>query len=317
MTAQERLKEIADQLSEGRTISETVREILSWFNASRRGYWIVQQIRDALKQESLRTEPDFESAYIDSSVDFILTPEAQSEQPSVAQQESITTFSEPTAVSPAAPPLSYADPTHRISKLAASNRKPIFVAPDARLDEAITLMLANDFSQLPVMTSEREVKGIINWGSIGSRLALGKGGIAVNDFIDQHQEIHSDASLFSAIRQIAEHNYVLVRGHDQRITGIITASDLNLQFLQLAEPFLLLGEIENHIRRIISKNFNEAELQAAKDPSDSERIISSVADLSFGEYIRLLENHDRWSQLSLSIDRKTGSSVEFVGMKRS
>jgi CBS domain-containing protein len=34
------------------------------------------------------------------------------------------------------------------------------IPPDSLVEEAVTLMLANDFSQLPVMTSERDVKGI-------------------------------------------------------------------------------------------------------------------------------------------------------------
>lgn len=52
----------------------------------------------------------------------------------------------------------YADPTYRIGKLASATRRPLSVSPDAKLDEVVTHMLTNDFSQLPVMTSRREVK---------------------------------------------------------------------------------------------------------------------------------------------------------------
>ena len=71
-------------------------------------------------------------------------------------------------------PSAYADPIYRISKLASATRKPLSVSPDTKLEEAVTHMLTNDFSQLPVMTSGRDVKGIITWTSIGSRLAMGK-----------------------------------------------------------------------------------------------------------------------------------------------
>jgi len=98
---------------------------------------------------------------------------------------------------------------------------------------------------------------------------------------------------------------VLVRGHDQKITGIVTASDLSLQFQQLAEPFLLLGEIENHVRRVISQRFTPTELESAKDPTDTKRVVTSVADLTYGEYIRLLENPERWDKLHITVDRKT------------
>jgi hypothetical protein len=199
----------------------------------------------------------------------------------------------------------YADPIYRISKLASSVRKPLSVSPDTKLEEAVTHMLTNDFSQLPVMTSGRDVKGMITWTSIGSRLAMGKNCSVARELMEQHQEIRSDASLLSAISIIAEHQYVLIRGHDQMITGIVTASDLNLQFQQLAEPFLLLAEIENHVRRVISQRFTQTELESAKDPTDTKRVVTSVVDLTYGEYIRLLENPERWDKLNITVDRKT------------
>ena len=153
------------------------------------------------------------------------------------------------------------------------------------------------------MSGEREVKGIISWASIGRRLALGKTGTTAQELMDQHQEIRADSSLFAAMPIIAQHGYVLVRARDNRISGIVTASDLNLQFHQLAEPFLLLGEIENHVRRIIDDRFSVEELAAARDPADAGRNVTSVSDLTFGEYVRLLENPDRWTQLGLPIDR--------------
>lgn len=209
----------------------------------------------------------------------------------------------------------YPDPIYRISKLASARRKPLSVPPDAKLEEVVTHMLTNDFSQLPVMTSARDVKGVVTWTSIGSRLAMGKNCSAARELMEQHQEIRSDASLFSAISIIAEHQYVLVRGHDQKITGIVTASDLNLQFQQLAEPFLLLGEIENHVRRVISQRFTPAELETAKDPTDTKRVVTSVADLTYGEYIRLLENPQRWNKLNLTVDRKT-CMEKFEGVRK-
>jgi len=310
--AQKRLDKIADDLRRGEeSITVTVREFLSWFGAQRRSYWNVHSINGSLKKASLQTEPDYESAYIDSDISFRLTSEeivelVIEEKTAGAAEEMNAIPSESCVVEGKGPDLSaYADPTYRISKLAASNKTPVFVNPDATIQEAVTLMLTNDFSQLPVMTSERQVKGVISWTSIGTRLALSKSGVHVKDLMDTHQEIRSDASMFQAIPIIIEHQYVLIRGSDNRIIGIVTASDLSLQFQQLAEPFLLLGEIENHIRRILASKFLPAELAEARDPSDADREINEVADLTFGEYIRLLENPDRWDKLNLPIDRKT------------
>jgi len=47
------------------------------------------------------------------------------------------------------------------------------------------------------------------------------------------------------------------------------------------------------------------ELAQARTPSDEGRDVGSVSDLTFGEYIRLIENPARWARLGLPIDRKT------------
>jgi hypothetical protein len=195
------------------------------------------------------------------------------------------------------------DPTYRIGKLASANNPPVSVKPDSSLSEATTIMLSHDYSQLPVMTGERDVKGIISWSSIGKRLVFEKPCMFVRDCMEQHQEISAEVSLFAAIDIIIQHEYVLIRDSSKKISGIVTTSDLSLQFLQLGEPFLLLGEIENQIRRLIHGKFSKDELADARDPSDSTRQISSEADLTFGEYIRLLENPSRWSSLKIKIDR--------------
>jgi CBS domain-containing protein len=276
-----------------------------WFGAYRRGYWIVQGIRKALRKAKLVTEPDFESAYIDSPIRFlVLKPPAPPPAPAAGAAETPAPAATAAPTELVMPPSAYADPTSRISKLAAANRPVVSIKPDASLQEAVTLMLSKDYSQLPVMTSEREVKGVVSWASIGSRLGLGRNGAVVRELMDEHHEIRADASLFVAIPIIVQNQYVLVRGTDQRITGIVTSSDLSLQFQQLSEPFLLLGEIENHVRRLIGDCFTITELAAAQDPADANRQIEGVADLTFGEYIRLLENGDRWTKLKLKVDRK-------------
>jgi CBS domain-containing protein len=298
----DRLTEIVEQLRANKDVpSLTVREFLSWFGAQRRGYAISEKIRQALRNAKLQTEPDFESAYLDSSICFSLASEPLGETVVVVQPVELP-------LSASAPKIfrtseSYADPISRLSKLKAANTKPVSVTPNTTIQEAVTIMLMHDFSQLPVMTGERDVKGIVSWTSIGTRLGLGKDGTSVREFMETHQEIRAEASLFQAIPIIVTYQYVLIRGSDNRITGIVTASDLSLQFYQLAEPFLLLGEIENHIRRIIEKNFSLAELVSVQDPADNQRKVECVADLTFGEYIRLLEHQDRWQQLDLPIDR--------------
>lgn len=302
----QRLVEIAEQLKAGQSPSpETVRTLLSWFGVRKRGSWIRSHVRATLKQLGIATVPDFDSVYIDVAVRFVAIHEP--EKPPVA----------PLAVSPIDKTDAVidedlvssginSDPTYRISRLASANRKLETVKPDTPLREATTKMLMYDYSQLPVMTNDREVKGVVSWSSIAQRLVLKKSVNAVRDCMEQHQEVLSNVSIFTAIGAIVQHQYVLVRSaEDNRITGIVTTSDLSLQFHQLAEPFLMIGEIENQIRVMIEGKFTKKELQEVRDPTDADRPVETVADLSFGEYQRLLEKPERWQKVHQDIDRKS------------
>jgi CBS domain-containing protein len=304
----EPLQDIAQKVRAGQRPSITLRTLLSWYGAERRGGWRNRKIQEALQTLRIKTEPTIESAYIDGPVAFLSTDEVTEPAPSGPAELPHETH--PLTV----PALEeealkaelqiYADPTYRIGRLASANRVPVSVRPDISVVEATTIMLQNDFSQLPVMTSEREIKGMFSWKSIGQRLTLGKSCKIVREAIDPHYEVRSDESLFFAVALVAEHEFVLVRGSDKRICGIVTTTDLAIQFQQLGEPFLLLGEIENHVRSFLAGKFSREELDTLRDPGDASRPIEDVNDLGFGDYLRLLQEPSRWERIRLGLDRK-------------
>ncbi|MFP6580985.1 MAG: CBS domain-containing protein [Candidatus Hydrogenedentota bacterium] len=159
MSPNERLTQISKQLDDGIVPSkETVRAFIFWFYAYRRGYNVVRLIRRNLKYHNLRTVPDFELAYIDGQIAF------ERAESSDAEEE-------------------LRDPTYRISSLESANRKPLSVKPQSSLSEVTTLMMTYDYSQIPVMTDERTIKGVVSWKSIGSSLALNAGGSDAQDFM--------------------------------------------------------------------------------------------------------------------------------------
>lgn len=256
----------------------TVREFIHWFGYAKRGNRVVNDIRDQLDKFSLRTVPDFEHEYIDGTIKIELDAEATD----VGWE----------------PP----DPTVRIGMLPTAHRPPTSVRPNDSITTATTVMLLKDFSQLPVMVNERDVKGVVSWRSIGTTFALGRESNEVRNCMEPHREIGVGAPFLDAIRDIWDHGYVLVRNNDRKISGIVTASDFADQFAQLARPFLIIGEIELHLRKLISK-FTLQEM--AEVSKDGGKKIEGSADLSFGDYCRLLEHPDRWDRLSLMVDRTT------------
>ena len=296
MNGHERLKALSERMKRevdggARPAPErlTVREFLGWFGYGRRGSSRVWRIRRMLSGLDLKTLPDFGSSWMDAPISIVLDPETV-EDIAASDRE--------------------VDPTVRIRMIDAANRKPTTVAPDSNLSAATTLMLTNDFSQLPVMSGKHSVKGVISWKSIGAKLSMGQKCEFVRDCMDpSFVEIRIGAPLFEAIADIEQHGYVLVRGTDNTITGIVTSADIGHQLTQLAGPFLLIGEIEGYLRILVHRKFTVEELSKVLPIFGDEHSVSGPEDLTFGGYCQLLGEEESWSRLDLDMDRK-----EFVKM---
>lgn len=284
------------------------RELIGWFGHYRRTWRQVRAVNSALRAAGLVTVPDFEGVGFDDPITIRLHEHGTAGPSPNSSAEATTSPIAANDVgqleSPAlAPPSNAAaDPVHRVARFLPKS-VPLSVARDDAIDVAVTHMMANDYSQLPVAQGDRTVYGMVSWRSIGKQRALRCSANHVRECLETHAEVKSDASIFDAIRLIQQHECVLVRGSDGRISGILTAADISGCFEQLSRPFLLLSYIENHLRALIQPRFTVEDLQSAKDPSDHDRLVSDVSDLTFGEYIRLLENPANWGKLTISVER--------------
>jgi len=297
------LDTIAALVDRGEQPQITRRQLLGWFNAARRGSRVVGRIRTELLNRKLRTDPDFNEVWVDVP---IRVKRLIDSPPAPAAKEAPS----PGAAAPATPSpeassaeSTSTDPVHRIGRLSAANQPVVSVPPNTPLSEAVTLMMLKDFSQLPVIQAERDLKGAVTWASIATTQALGRTAKTVNDCVVPAEEVWSNAALFDAIPKIVAGGFVLVRKVDRRFQGIVTVADLSLQFRSLSEPFLLLGQIENLLRVLVARSFLLEDMRGAKNPTDTERAINDVSDLTFGEYVRLLEPMEAWPKLNVSVDR--------------
>ena len=164
-------------------------------------------------------------------------------------------------------------------------------------------MLTEERDYLPVMTSNWEVKGVVSWKSVATRLALGQRCETVGDCMEDAQEVAHHASMFVASERIARSGYVLVRGKDRAVTGMVTAADLSVAFGTLGKPFLLIGEIELLVRDLVESHVGEDDLR--RGHHDQERESYEIGDLSFGELIRLLQHPESWEKVGLPVDKQT------------
>ena len=207
---------------------------------------------------------------------------------------------------PIDPPPSFSapgDPVRRISSIASANRGVVSVLLTDTLQTATTRMRFEGYSQLAIMQSEREVRGIISWESIAKRSMLTPEPKLVSDCRVDAQVIDADGSLFEALPTIEKFDYVLVRSKEKKITGIVTASDLAVELRSLAYPFMSIGTIEGLIRRKLHPHVTATDLELLEEHSKA-RIEGDVAAMTFGENVRLLERDEIWIRLDVNIDKK-------------
>ena len=286
-----------DELAQGSVPKPLILPISSFmaqFGHETRGVLITGFIRNALEEAGLETVPDFDTPWRGSEISLRLR-EAHSTEDPIAE---------------------LTDATHRVGALDAAHinegeePKLATVPPDKPLSAATTIMQLRDFSQLPVMpnNNKRDVKGIITWQSIGARLALGHECHLVKDCMyETVQTLPIGTPLFEALGTIVKHGYALIRSDDNTISGIVTASDLASQFENIAGPFILSGEIEGHLRRLVSGKFTVEQMRDVCAGFEGGKEINGAADLTLGGYCALLGSQERWMQLGLGIDR-----VEFL-----
>lgn len=115
------------------------------------------------------------------------------------------------------------------------------------------------------MQGERDVKGVVTWKSLSSRL-LGPIGsqltadAPVRERCEEATIVDANRALFDVIPLIVDAGCVLIRHSDRKIKGPVTISDLSLHLFALTEPFLRLREIELHVRTLIGDKVNSDDL---------------------------------------------------------
>ena len=298
-----------------------IKTLLSWFEKKGRGKHVIQTIQEALDKTRLFTKPAFTSGSVHDYIEFKSWAEARD---SSAGQ---STGSDQIGDDAKASDEGQTEPDERdqgggrqlsqsmgskfcIGMLEAANRpnEVLTITRDKTVEEATTLMMIHRYSQLPVTQDMRRIDGMISWRSMGRVRARGDACAFVRDCLEPVRIIDQDAPFFEAVDTITEKEVVLVRGQDRTITGIVTTSDLSREYHQKTAPFLLLGEVEDRIRLLIDQNL-AAEVKKMENRGDDGRDIEHASDLTFGEYVRLLESRDNWKKLHLAIDRKL-----FVGL---
>lgn len=277
----------AIQADNNHTEKVTPRELINHFGYQRRSWGNCAYIVRVLAEKEIELSSDPYKEWIDAYITM--------------SHKAVATTNVP------------ADAVKRVQSMAAANHKPTFVDRNDSLEHAVTLMLQHDYSQLPVVSGgERTLIGYISWKTIGLSNWRGVKGDKVGDFMsDQITTIKRTETLLKAIEIVSQKEFVIVLKEDKSMSGIITTADVASEFFTItqAEAFLLLEQIELHIRNLINRGGILLE-ELQKVCIEEGREVKCIDDLTFGEYIRIFENPKHWKKINIRNEKE--SFVSFL-----
>ncbi len=264
----------------------TVRELLKLWGATDRGDQ-VNQIEADLANHGLVTSPGFRAVTLDTLVSLTTPPDEPEE----------------TATADVLPATEDDEGGGDLDvRLTVGNLTPLdgvaSVGPNSSLEEAITEMLLNDFSQLAVLSGPRNPRGAVTWRSIAQAMHR-KPDATVADAIVRAEVVAYDRDLFDVLPTLQQREFVLVTNEGRAVMGIVTTADVARRYGEMATPFFQLGELDQTLRWILRCALDIPTVQPL-----CGRTIENFDQLAFGDYQRILENKDVWDRLGWPLDRQ-------------
>lgn len=296
----------------------TVRRFLSLFGQERRGFRVVTRIRKEMRKLHLTTLPDFENENIGNEIRIMLAAKVPARKlvrvrtpvkPVRTPLENTPVASDQTEEAESVTPPRDAVVTIR-QGIPSAGKIPGTVRPDIPSQTALSRLMSENLDLLVVQNGNRaRVEGIFSYASFTHAYIAGKATMTVGDCKSgEFIEVNEEKPLIDAVRDIMQHGTVVVRSRDNQLCGVVTARDVAPVFVDLAEPFLLLGQIENHMRGLLEraklKKDNYKELVVENDVERKART-EGPDDLTLGELIVAFEGEEMWGKVGLKFDKAT------------
>lgn len=196
------------------------------------------------------------------------------------------------------------------------NKDPILsIKRDTKVRDALSLMVKNDFSQLPIVDENGDLVGIITEQSIISTYFHTIGMVSILDLDVGHCQtkpntVYKDVDIFEVF-DLLENTYAIIIVDQDKPIGILTAYDTTHFLRDLSEGLILVEDIEVTLRHYIETIFpNENSLDAAlmqafrADRQDTTRPAKEYTELSFGDHIQLITTEKNWGKFSKYFEPK-------------
>lgn len=198
---------------------------------------------------------------------------------------------------------------HRINRIIPETQQLLTVSPTCPARDAVALLQANGYSQVPVVKSGG-VLGVFSYRSFAKAAAsptldelkreqIAPGDLPVDDCMEQFEFARLTDDYARVFEAMERDNGILI-GTPDRLIGILTPMDFLRYLDQVAAPFVLISEIELALRALIQVAVPGSALAEVADralahlrPNGSIRPIR-LEDMTFDNYQMLIAHGDSW-----------------------
>jgi predicted transcriptional regulator len=191
---------------------------------------------------------------------------------------------------------------HHVQSLIPIEQELVVIPPEMRVADALKLMQLHHYSQLPVVAGDT-VLGVFSYRSFsakawemqkrGERL----GELPVEDFLDYFEYVHSTEDWNRVMRYLNQDDACFV-GHRNHLEGMITTMDMLHYFQQIANPFIMLAEVELSLRQIIQVCIDGQVLRQAVERSLKSAypngVPTKLSEMTFNDYAQIITSMENW-----------------------
>ncbi|MFI6304499.1 CBS domain-containing protein [Amycolatopsis thailandensis] len=276
--------------------------LLALFGVRVRNHQSVPVIMEAMKAAGLATVPSFTVCGVKEAMLIVAEEMAGGEEAGNDQSGELL-------------PGTLPQHSFKIGDIPSSQKGLISVPSSATLPQATYLMRARGYSQLPVIDGLSNLRGVITWSSVAARYETGEAPTLMSAMVTESlpvAEVHED--LFVRLPTVTDHGYLLIRSNSGSFTGIVTAADINARFEATAVPFFLVGQIEFQLRKCLGTKLTADAIRAVQ-PNRPEKQTGAIADLMFGDYVKLLKADPNSSTLRANADTNW-QAIGWTGVDR-
>lgn len=204
-------------------------------------------------------------------------------------------------------PTSLLDAFHRINNVLPEDHYLQCVDAHATVQEALTLLKENNFSQAPVRAGEYVI-GMFSYRSFGQRAAghcaenVDIGALSVDDFMEPIAGYASINDDLPKTFDVLDRDNALVVGTEDNPLGILTPVDVLRYLYDAASPYVMIAEIEQTLRRIIVSCCSAEELSASVSNALAKAYKgdppSALEDMTFNDYVQLIGDGRNWAHFA-------------------